>query len=45
MSLPFVKMNGLGNDFVIVVSDGAPFEPSPDRVRAIADLWSWRPES
>lgn len=37
MSLPFLKMNGLGNDFVIVVVDGEPFEPDPDLVREIAD--------
>ena len=37
MSLPFVKMNGLGNDFVIVVVDGEPFEPTPERARTIAD--------
>jgi diaminopimelate epimerase len=37
MSLPFLKMNGLGNDFVIVVADGEPFEPGPDRARDIAD--------
>jgi diaminopimelate epimerase len=38
---PFIKMNGLGNDFVVVQapfgSDGA-FEPSQDQVRA----WSHR---
>jgi diaminopimelate epimerase len=37
MTLPFVKMNGLGNDFVIVIAEGRPFEPSPAEVRAIAD--------
>jgi diaminopimelate epimerase len=40
MSLPFVKMHGLGNDFVIVVPDGGSFEPDADRVRAIADRTS-----
>ncbi|HEY2049516.1 MAG TPA: diaminopimelate epimerase [Caulobacteraceae bacterium] len=37
MTLPFVKMNGLGNDFVIVIAEGRTFEPSPDEVRAIAN--------
>jgi diaminopimelate epimerase len=37
MALPFVKMNGLGNDFVVVVAEGCAFEPSPSQVRAIAD--------
>jgi diaminopimelate epimerase len=35
MTAPFVKMNGLGNDFVIV-SAPAAFDPTPDQVRAIA---------
>ncbi len=34
MALPFIKMNGLGNDFVIVAGD---FTPSAAGVRAIAD--------
>ena len=34
MGSPFIKMNGLGNDFVIVAGDVAP---SAARVRAIAD--------
>ncbi|HEX4740553.1 MAG TPA: diaminopimelate epimerase [Caulobacteraceae bacterium] len=37
MTLPFVKMNGLGNDFVVVIAEDRPFAPSPDQVRAIAD--------
>jgi diaminopimelate epimerase len=37
MSLPFLKMNGLGNDFVIVPADGEPFVPGPSQARAIAD--------
>ena len=37
MSFPFLKMNGLGNDFVIVVADGRPFEPSQAWAHAIAD--------
>ena len=36
MSRPFVKMNGLGNDFVVVEARAVPFDPSPDEVRAIA---------
>jgi diaminopimelate epimerase len=37
MSRPFLKMNGLGNDFVVVEARSAPFAPSVDEVRAIAD--------
>lgn len=41
MSRPFLKMNGLGNDFVVVETraDSAlsPFAPGPETVRAIAD--------
>jgi len=37
MSRPFLKMNGLGNDFVVVETRSAPFDPSPEQVRAIAD--------
>ena len=37
MSRPFLKMNGLGNDFVVVEARTAPFEPSAAQVRAIAD--------
>jgi diaminopimelate epimerase len=37
MSRPFLKMNGLGNDFVVVEARSAPFEPTPEEVRAIAD--------
>ncbi len=37
MSRPFLKMNGLGNDFVVVQAPaGSPFAPSPAAVRAIA---------
>ena len=37
MSRPFLKMNGLGNDFVVVQAPaGAPFAPTPGEVRAIA---------
>lgn len=37
MSRPFLKMNGLGNDFVVVEARTAPFAPSAEAVRAIAD--------
>lgn len=37
MSRPFVKMNGLGNDFVVVEARTAPFAPTADEVRAICD--------
>ncbi len=37
MRRPFIKMNGLGNDFVVVEASVAPFNPTPKEVRAIAD--------
>jgi diaminopimelate epimerase len=37
MSRPFLKMNGLGNDFVVVEARSAPFSPTALEVRAIAD--------
>ena len=37
MSRPFVKMNGLGNDFVVVESGSAPFAPTADEARAIGE--------
>jgi len=37
MSRPFLKMNGLGNDFVVVEARSAPFAPSLAEARAIAD--------
>ncbi|MDP3176230.1 MAG: diaminopimelate epimerase [Phenylobacterium sp.] len=37
MSRPFLKMNGLGNDFVVVEARSAPFSPSAEDVRAIAN--------
>ena len=37
MSRPFLKMNGLGNDFVVVEARSAPSAPSEEEVRAIAD--------
>ena len=37
MSRPFLKMNGLGNDFVVVEARSAPFEPTAEDVRALGD--------
>jgi diaminopimelate epimerase len=37
MSHQFIKMNGLGNDFVVVQAEKRRFAPSPEQVRAIAD--------
>jgi diaminopimelate epimerase len=37
MSRPFLKMNGAGNDFVVVEARRQPFAPSEAQVRAIAD--------
>lgn len=37
MSRPFLKMNGLGNDFVVVEARTQPFQPTAEEVRAIAD--------
>jgi diaminopimelate epimerase len=37
MSRPFLKMNGLGNDFVVVEARSQPFAPSIGEARAIAD--------
>jgi diaminopimelate epimerase len=41
MGRPFLKMNGLGNDFVVVETPAnsplGAFAPGPDEVRAIAD--------
>ena len=36
MSRPFIKMNGLGNDFVVVDARTLPFTPTAEEVRAIA---------
>ena len=36
-SRPFVKMNGAGNDFVVVNALDRPFTPGPDTVRALGD--------
>jgi len=38
--IPFVKMNGLGNDFVVVDGRTAPLGLSPDDIRRIADRQS-----
>jgi len=37
---PFVKMNGCGNDFVVVDALSRPFAPTADEARAIADRGS-----
>ena len=37
MTRPFVKMNGAGNDFVVVNALETPFRPTADQARAIAD--------
>ena len=37
MTRPFLKMNGLGNDFVVVEARSAPFAPTAAEVRVIAD--------
>jgi diaminopimelate epimerase len=37
MRRPFLKMNGLGNDFVVVEARSQPFAPSVAEARAIAD--------
>lgn len=34
---PFLKMHGLGNDFVVLDARGAQFDLTPERRRAIAD--------
>ena len=37
MPIPFIKMHGAGNDFVVIDQRAAPFEFSPDQVRRLAD--------
>jgi diaminopimelate epimerase len=37
MTRPFVKMNGAGNDFVVINALAAPFTPDAAQARAIAD--------
>jgi len=36
-SRPFLKMNGLGNDFVVIEDAAETFDPTPGEVRAWAD--------
>src|SRR6266508_3358325 len=38
--IPFRKMNGLGNDFLVVDARRAPVRPSPEVIRALADRTS-----
>ncbi|MFA4938062.1 diaminopimelate epimerase [Brevundimonas sp.] len=37
MTRPFVKMNGAGNDFVVVNALEQPFAPNEDEIRALGD--------
>lgn len=37
MSRPFLKMNGLGNDFIVVDARDRDFKPAPDQIRAWSD--------
>ena len=37
MKLPFTKMHGLGNDFVVVDDCSVPFRPTPAQARLLAD--------
>ena len=37
MTRPFLKMNGLGNDFVVIDARKIPFSPTLDQVRAWGD--------
>ncbi len=37
MARPFLKMNGAGNDFVVVDALSTPFAPTAEQARAIAD--------
>ncbi|MGA9659961.1 MAG: diaminopimelate epimerase [Asticcacaulis sp.] len=37
MSRPFIKMNGLGNDFIVVDARETAFAPAPDQIRAWGD--------
>ena len=37
MTHPFVKMNGAGNDFIVVNALECPFAPTSDQARALAD--------
>jgi diaminopimelate epimerase len=40
MTHPFVKMNGAGNDFIVVNALERPFAPTPEQARALADRGS-----
>ncbi len=40
MNRPFLKMNGLGNDFIVVDARQNAFAPAPDQIRAWADRTS-----
>ena len=37
MTHPFVKMNGAGNDFIVVNALERPFTPTPEQARALAN--------
>ncbi len=37
MTHPFVKMNGAGNDFIVINAMERPFAPTADQARALAD--------
>lgn len=37
MTRPFLKMNGLGNDFIVVDARQTPFSPAQDQIRAWGD--------
>lgn len=37
MTHPFVKMNGAGNDFIVINAMERPFAPSAEQARALAD--------
>ena len=37
VGIPFVKMHGLGNDFVILDARPRPLDLSPEAIRVIAD--------
>ena len=37
MTRPFLKMNGLGNDFIVVDAREQAFAPAPDQIRAWGD--------
>jgi len=37
MTRPFVKMNGAGNDFVVVNALEQPFRPTEEQIRSLAD--------